>query len=197
VADSVYSTDRYEGPPPLAESTNLLKYQRAGQTARKVLRLLWGEGPGQAPFVYFPLGLPHRQVSNYKLIKASAFLFRTPRQRAAWEKALERFAEETGCGPEALALRRGCRGRRRGSLADLATDLYQRIRNGEDDPTQALNLTRSCRALDQLKDQRPDDIRRRKAEALHELAASLDAARLDESATLTGLYVCADDFGRL
>jgi hypothetical protein len=130
-------------------------------------------------------------------VKASAFIFQTPSQRAAWAKAMEHFAEETGCGLEALALRRNSNRRRLGSVADIAAEIYRLVRAGEMTPSQLFNLSRSSDPLDHLRKTRPDEIRSRKAEALNELLLEVDAAGLTEAASLTGLFVVPGDFGRL
>ena len=47
---------------------------------------LWCDGPPDPVFVYYPLGIERWRVKAYKVIKQSAFLFRTPRQQRAYER---------------------------------------------------------------------------------------------------------------
>ena len=54
--------------------------------------------------VVFPLGLEYARVANYRVVKASAFVFRTPEQRARVLKQVQKFESRTGCGLEILAL---------------------------------------------------------------------------------------------
>jgi hypothetical protein len=53
-----------------------------------------------------------------------------------------KFADETSCGLELLALRRGTPERRMGSIADVAGAIYRLVRSGNFNPSKALNLTR-------------------------------------------------------
>ena len=105
-----YSRDHYDGPPPITESGSLLKYFEAGQVARKALSELDTTrsdlGTDATPIkVVYPLGFEKRQIQAYKVIKPSAFLFRTPNQRTKFLKAIKKFEEKTGCGLELLVLR--------------------------------------------------------------------------------------------
>src|SRR5262249_6845450 len=56
-----YTTDDYDGPPPITESTTLLAFKEAGQVARNALKLIederaarWLEGPPDPAVVYYP-----------------------------------------------------------------------------------------------------------------------------------------------
>jgi hypothetical protein len=187
-----YTEDRYDGPPPVVEATTLLSYKAAGRVARKALKAL-----PIPTAVYYPLGLEQRRVQVYKVLKGSGFLFRTPRQQAAFVRAMAKFAEVTSCGLEALALRRSGEGRRKGSLADIAATLYRLIREGVQNPTKALNLTRLCGELEQVQEQHHLDYLARKIAAERELHRKIDARRLDEATILTGLFVCLEDIFRL
>jgi hypothetical protein len=196
-----YTADTYDGAPPVTESATLLAYKEAGQVARKALKALDGEKARQWPpaeaVVYYPLGLERRRVSVYKVIKPSALLFRTPRQQAAWVKAMTKFGKATGCGLEALALRRGCEGRRQGSLADVASTVHRLIRSGAMNPTKVLNLTRLSGDLEEALAGYCQLIQARKETAELELIRQIDEAAMDEAATLTGLFVRQRDVYRL
>ena len=116
-----YSSDRYEAPPPITESPSLLSYKDANRVGRRALEELEAprseaEREDDPVSIYFPLGLEWRRILAYKVIKPSAFLFRTPQQRAKFVKAMQKFADSTGCGLEVLSLRRGSEGRRKGSI---------------------------------------------------------------------------------
>jgi hypothetical protein len=147
-----YSRDCYDGPPDITASPSLLAYKQAGQVARVALRTLRHERwMGLSAEVYYPLGLERLRVKVYKVIKPSAFLFCTPRQQAAFVKAMGKFADETSCGLELLALRRGTPERRKGSIADVAGAIYCLVRSGNLNPSKALNLTRPSEELEEVK----------------------------------------------
>jgi hypothetical protein len=131
----VYSADDYDGPPPIVESAGLLKYDEAGRAARTALTdirlqraMRWLDEDEAPVVVYFPLGLERRRVQAYKVIKPSAFLFKRPQQREAFVRMMDKFAEQTSCGLELLALRRSSDERQHGSVADVAEALYRMIR---------------------------------------------------------------------
>jgi hypothetical protein len=193
-----YSEDRYAGPPPITESTSLLTYKDAGRFARKALHALEEERPegeqkNDPLKVYVPLGLDQRRIQSYKVIKPSAFVFRTPQQRERFEKAVQKFAGTTGCGLEALALRRG---RRKGLIEAVAEAIYRLIREGEEDFTKALNLTRPFQELEHIRQTHYQQILRRKAEAVKDLNHMIDARTMAEPATRTGLFVTRADIVR-
>jgi hypothetical protein len=181
-----YSHDRLTELAPLAEDVELLSFDRAGQRARKALDT-------GMPQVLFPLGLEVRRVQNYRVLKPSAFIFETPEQRAALLKQWQRFEERTACGLEVLALRRAYRGRRQGSLTDLAEEIYRLVRGGGTNLTAALNLRKRGRALDELAAARAADIARRKAAAEADLFAAIDVRGLDPATLPTAWLVTADD----
>ena len=189
-------------PPPLTEATDLMGYREAGQVARNALRLLAEEpvtGHGDADprqDVYFPLGLERHRVKVCRALKASAFLFRTPRQRRRWVRAMAMFGDETGCGLELLALRRTSGDRRQGSLADFAEVVYRLIRDGRLSPPRDLNLARMCGEVRVVARNYRQLIAELKADANAKLLREIAAARLPEEATLTGLFVGTEDLFR-
>jgi hypothetical protein len=203
-----YAADAYHGPPPVAESATKLAFKEAGQVARDALKALdaerlarWAAGSSRAEqpppaAVYYPLGLERRRVMTYKLIKPSAFLFRHPRQQAAFVRAMGKFAQSTSCGLELLAPRRGCEGRRRGSIADVAEAVYRLIRRGVVNPTCALNLTRTFPEREEVQTGYHQEVQARKEAALVNLIRTLDEGAMDEAATLTGLFVRQRDVYR-
>ena len=196
------TADRYDTPPPVTESPTLLTYKEAGRVGRKALRALEAvrtpaERRGDPVMIYYPLGLEARRVLAYKLIKPSAFLFRNPRQREKFLKAMQKFTDSTGCGLEALALRRCGGGRRKGSVVDVAEAVYRLIRAGEENPTKALNLTRTFKELDVVRRTHFQEIQRRKAEANEEMIRTIDSRTMDGPATLTGLFVSLADIVHL
>jgi hypothetical protein len=172
-------------PSPLTSNKDLLSFKKAGQKARNAL----DQG---VPEVYFPLGLEDRKLMNYKALKASAFIFQTPEQRAALVKQIQKFEEKTGCGLEALALRRSYNTRRQGSLTDLAGALYQLIREGKDN-LKDLNPTKMSCQLKRSLDQRVKDISSRKQEAAKTLIEAIDTRNLTEEALITAYVVRKDD----
>jgi hypothetical protein len=181
-----YSEDRLTGPPPIAEDTELLSFHKAGQKARKAL------GAG-LPAVYFPLGLENIKVMNYRVIKASAFIFRTPEQRAAVLKQLQIFEKKTGTGLEVLALRRPYGGRRRGSLAAVAEELYQLIRQGKDNLTKTLNLNKVPEKVLGVTSTRLREILLRKAEAEAKLWITINVLNLPPEYLATAYVVTPAD----
>jgi hypothetical protein len=193
-----YSSDRYDGPPPVTESTALLTYKDANRVGRIALETLeasrsQAERESDPLHIYYPLGLESRRVLPYKVIKPSAFLFRTPQQQEKYLKAMQRFTESCGCGLEVLSLRRGGSGRRKGSIVDIAEAIYRLIREGEENLTKALNLTRSFAELENVRQTHFQEIQRRKTEASEELIRRIDVRTMDESATITGLFVNRSD----
>jgi hypothetical protein len=137
--------------------------------------------------------MERRRVQPYKVIKPSGFVFRNPRQRTAWERAMGRFADRTSCGLEALALRRNSDGRRKGSVTDVARIVYDLIRAGETNPTKALNLTRMCDDLQKMVESHHQEVHARKGDAHLDLIRSIDARDLPPAARLTGWYVGPED----
>jgi hypothetical protein len=183
-----YSADRLTEPAPVVEGVELLSFKRAARRARAAL----GRG---VPAVYFPLGLAQRRVLNYKAIKASAFLFRTPEQRAKVVKQLVKFEEATNAGLELAALRRGYGGRREGSLVDVAEAVYRLLRDGKDNLTTALNLHKRSGRMEAASAARREEIARRKAGAERDLDDEIDARNHPPATLRTGYVVTADDVG--
>jgi hypothetical protein len=145
------------------------------------------------PAVYFPLGLENKRVMNYRVIKASAFIFQTPEQRAAVLKQLQRFENKTGAGLEVLALRRSYGVRRRGSQADVAEELYRLIRQGKDNLTKAFNLNKLAARVLAVTCPRLQEIMRRKAEERAKLLETIDVRNLPAEALVTAYIVTPAD----
>jgi hypothetical protein len=131
----VYRRDRFEGPPPPVQSGKLLGVSEALLQAR---RALGGPGPGSSAIV--PLGFMLPSLASYKLIKPSAFVFRSARQRKRILADWHRLARKTECGPELLGLRT----KFRGSLSAVAAAVYRLIGRGGVRLT-ALNVDRLYR----------------------------------------------------
>jgi hypothetical protein len=198
-----FSKDRYARQPPPAESERLLKYTPAGEVAHKVLKELQRRrafrGDSSPATVYYPLGLAERRALFFKVLTKSSFLYRDARQLGAFERAFTEFHKATGCGLEALALRRNSSRRRRGSLTDIAKEVYRLIQAGETNPSAALNLTRTSRELDalgawhqQTKQEREDAVLAQQVELL-----DADIIKEVEGADLTGLFVQLRDIFRM
>lgn len=170
-----YSQDRLTEPPPVTEDKELLKWKPARDWARKALE--YG-----IPEVAIPLGMAQKKVMSYKAIKPSAFVFQTPQQHEAFERALEKFQNRNGCGLEILALRRSYGDRRQGSLCDLAGDVLQLIRAGDHDFTGGLNLTRRFATLGEIAETRLDEIESRKQAAEQELFRAMEHASCRKTA---------------
>ena len=155
----VYSTDNLTELPPITSDTRLLKVKPAQQKARAAL----AEG---IPEVFMPLGLPDEHVMNYKIIKPSGFVFQTPDQHRAFVKMKDKFENDHGCGLELVAFRRTIRGRRkRGSIADVATWIYELIQAGEHDFVKPLNLNRWGDAILAMVEERLEELDRRRQDA--------------------------------
>lgn len=155
-----YTTDTYTGPPPITMAANLLKIKQANRMATGSFDELLEEHEGLLaigyegdPFhwdlpktpekVVFPLGMDYEKVLAYKVIKPSAYLFRTPEQERLIRKAMDKFAAKYACGLEALALQRSQGERRHGSINSIASAIYRFIREGGDDLRRKWNLGRS------------------------------------------------------
>lgn len=177
-----YSTDRMETLPPLAEDKILLGYVEARQKALSAVESGVSE-------LYFPLGLAHRTVANYKAIKLSAFVFQTPQQRKTIEKQFERFWDNWLCGLELLALRRSYGGRRQGSLADVAKVIYDLIRRGEHDLTSCLNLNHLGQQMQEVANNRQAEVENRKRQAQQDLFGRIDMRRAEARTIATGYIV--------
>jgi hypothetical protein len=180
-----YAQDRLVELPPVTKEAELLSFARAAQKARKAIE-------SGIPEVYFPLGLEHTKVLAYRALKASAFIFETPEQRAAVVKQWLKFESRTGAGLELLALRRGYKGRRCGSLRDLAEAIYELIRSGDINLTRALNLNRLGQ-LEKLSRPRKEMIAQRKQAAEQGLMQRIDLRNIDGSTLATACIVTAAD----
>jgi hypothetical protein len=201
-----YRDDRYTVPSPIVESKNLLTYKEAGQSARTALhevrlRLRRGEQPTPER-VLVPLGLDNPKIQVYKIIKPSAFLFRTARQRRAWERAMGKFGDATCCGLELLVTVRASAGRRKGSLTDVAAWAYRLIRAGDMNPSRALHLGGLTKGCNRSKSRHRREVEARKKAAraaFHRqlIDAGADAETDQTAATLTGLFLGLGDIQKL
>jgi hypothetical protein len=180
-----YRTGTLVELPPLAEDRELLSLDRAAQRARAALE----QGPQE---VYLPLGLAHTKVLNYKIVKASAFVYENAEQRAALVRQIQRF-EERGCGLEVLALRRSYGDRHQGSVEDVLKAIHAAVRAGRRNLTTVLNLNKLTGPVTEVAEQRRAEVARRKDEAERRLRERLDAPRLEPEAYPTALQVTADD----
>ncbi len=118
----VYTEDKYDEPPPPTSSTSPLN---VANTFAQAKRALTASHSGKA---VLPLGLWVPSVATYKLIKQSAFVFRTARQRKRMTVDWDRLVQRTMCGPELLAQRKTYNN----SLSAVAKKLYEVIRAGEE-----------------------------------------------------------------
>jgi hypothetical protein len=168
---ATYSSDQLDELLPLAEDSSLLTYSRARQMTRKA----FSRGMTK---VLFPMGLEVTNVKSYAPIKPSVFIFTTPEQRIAVLKQLQRFQERNGCSIEVLALRRGYRDRRAGSLQDLLEEIYRLIRRGDTNIAKALNI-RKIRPLHWIITARRSDLAARRDEVESDLLGRIDVNRTD------------------
>ena len=113
---ATYSADEMTELPPVAEDTCLLKHDDARRMVAKARK----RGIESA---FLPLGLPLKQIRNFRVIKASTFVFQTPEQYRAFHKQAEKFKAVHQCGLELIAFRRGYAGVKTGSLNPLQADL--------------------------------------------------------------------------
>jgi hypothetical protein len=141
--------------------------------------------------VYLPLGFENRRATNYRIIKASAFAFNTPIQRAKVLKQIQKFVDRHGVGLEVLALRRAYGGRNHGSVQDLLEMIYELIRKGESNLNKALNATKLPAPLEALLRQRRDDLERRRQEAADDLLRMMCGSENDCDLYLTSFVVSA------
>lgn len=143
--------------PPVVTDTELLSLMKAGQKARAALE-------AGAERVRLPLGLAAGKVLTYRVVKASAFLFRDPGQRAGVLEQVHAFEDRTRAGLELLSLRRGYNGRRAGDLTSLLEELYRFIRDGRTNLNRAFHLNRPGRQADKALGDRPAQVDARKEE---------------------------------
>jgi hypothetical protein len=118
----VYRDDHFPGPPPAVRAGRFLTVRDALAQAGRTVAARCGCS------AIVPLGHHQPSVTTYKLIKWSAFVFRTARQRDRVLKDWRRLVERTQCGPELLALRRTFGGR----LTAVAKRLFELIRAGDE-----------------------------------------------------------------
>ena len=194
-----YSNDNYQGPPPLTESVSLLGHPDAahGPHGPGPLGSRQGRQGGGSDQGVVPVGDGCRTVQSYKVINTSQFLFRTPEQRGLFERALEKFGDSCGCGLEAVSLRRGYAGRRRGSLANVAQEVYDYIQAGGVNPTKEFNLTRDFKELEHVRDTHLSEMTERKEQLKIQLYETIDARNLDARAALTGWFVGRADVAQI
>ena len=100
--------------------------------------------------------------------------------------------EVNACGRPVLALRRGYRGRRQGSLADLAEAVHALVQSGEEHLGAALNLGRFSAGLKELCRDRLDDLDLRRQESRRRLLDAMDAGRHDPDTMATALVLTPD-----
>jgi hypothetical protein len=117
----VYRKDRFTRPPRAVRSGRLLGLGDALAQTRRTIA-----SARQRAIV--PLGHQLPSLTTYKLVKPSAFVFRTARQRDGILVDWRRLNQKTSCGPELLALRRTFGG----SLAAVARKLFELIRRGDE-----------------------------------------------------------------
>lgn len=184
----VYSQDLLEQIPPTTEDHVLLGLREAYQKAKQALE----QGVEE---VYLPLGLKSSRFLNYKLIKLSAFLFQTPKQRAKVLKQVERFEIETSCGLELLTFRRTYRDRKEGSLRDMAELLYKLIQEGRTQLAGLLNFHKMPANFQTWSEQRKVALRSAKDRAEATFLNQIDCDHLDEFCLITGITLTDKDEG--
>lgn len=165
-----YAADQLKEAPPLTSDESLLKLKPALQRIRKAAKA------GLLPAM-LPLGFSARKILNYAIIKPSAYIFQNPQQESRFKRLIEKFREQTGCGLELIALRRGYGDRQQGSLADLAATIYEFIQNGGSDLSRTLHLSRLGTSLEEMARDRRDTLREQKHDAEIDL---FDSMRLDD-----------------
>jgi len=116
----VYRRDRLTRPPRAVCSGRLLGLGDALAQTRRAIT-------SARTRAVVPLGRELPSLTTYKLIKWSAFVFRTARQRDGVLADWQRLTQRTSCGPELLALRRTFGG----SLTAVAQKLFELIRGGD------------------------------------------------------------------
>lgn len=131
----VYGEDRFVEPPPPVAAGRLLGVRDALAQARRAVG-----AAGEASRVVVPLGFMRPSLATYKLIKPSAFVFRTARQRGGVLADWGRLVRKTECGPELLAPRKAFGG----SLSKVAEAIYRLVGRGQT-RLNALNVDRLYR----------------------------------------------------
>jgi hypothetical protein len=114
---------------------------------------------------------------------------------AALDRQFGRFERRTGCGLEALVLKRSYADRRSGSLRAIAERVYGLIRAGSRDLTKALHLSRPSAAMDD-----PAAERRRRREELRrsarrDLEGRMGVGGEGPDGPTTGIVLTRSDLG--
>ncbi len=163
---AVYAADFLTGPAPVTEDAELLSFEQAALEVRHALYAGY-------PEVLFPLGFKRRKVLNYRIIKASAFVFNNPEQRVKILKQIHKFEDKYGAGLEVLALRRDYAGRKQGSVQALLELIYKRIRSGTSSLSGPLNTGKLSGWLVTLLRSRREELERRRDQARQALRESM------------------------
>ena len=188
----VFTNDRYSEPSPITRSGSLMTLSDATKAARTGCEHLsqnQQKTNGSPVRVVLPLGFRRDQVQVYRIIKLSAFVFRNPSQKKAFQKAISKYEAKHGVGIELLALRRSSAGREVHSIAAVARQLDQAIRRGDRNPTKALNLTRPFLSGTTIGGDYEAHVEQARQKTLANLADSINAAKLDASVLRTGLIL--------
>jgi hypothetical protein len=176
----VYSTDNLTTLVPVTQDRQLLTFFKAGQKARQ---LLADQADQLHAAVLLPLGWSTEKILNYKIIKMSAFLFQSARQREKTLRHLQSFMDRNGCGLEILALRRTYGDRRQGSLRDLAQVIFDTIATGRDRLDDVLNLYKVSDGILELAANRSQELAARKADAETALRSNMGVSYFDVNRT--------------
>ena len=179
-----YRYDEMESLPPITRDEVLLKLEPAKQKANRAIR------DGQISEVYLPLSLKVESVRVFKVLKPSAIIFRTPRQRKLVIRQLDKLQQATGCGLDLLVLRRPY-GTHDRSITAVAEEIYHYIQSGGRDLTKKFNLSAERLSKEEgqakLVAKRQGKLRELKEQADRELFERIDVALLDEDELLTGI----------
>ena len=141
---ATYSSDMMTELAPIVQDTNLLKLEKAWHAVNRVLL------KSHAEQLLLPLGFEHTTSKSYQMLKPSAYVYKSPKQYRAITRQIDKFRQETGCGLDVIALRRG-RGAVRGSLSETARRFAEFIERDGRDVTKEFNL-RFKRCANQVKD---------------------------------------------
>ncbi|QGJ69324.1 Hypothetical protein PBC10988_9980 [Planctomycetales bacterium 10988] len=180
-----FSKDTFRELPPISKEKNLLKLEPAKQKAKKALLQTDNNS------VFLPLCLESESVHSYKVIKNSAFVFKTPKQRNLLLRRWEKFNQLTGCGLELIALRRSHTDRQQYSIQSLSELIYKYIRSGRQDFTKDFNLTekRLEDTLMKIVKQRKMQLRKLKEHADQELFQQIVRELETEDLVVTGILI--------
>ncbi len=183
-----YTSGTLTALPPVVTDKDLLSLKKAFQKARAALET-------GVDRVRLPLGFDAGKVLNYRIVKASAFLFRDPAQRAAVLKQLHAFEDRNRAGLELLSLRRGYL-RCAGDLTRLLEKLYSFIRDGGTNLTRTFHLNRTGPVAERALGGRAARIDARKDELNRKLYETIGVGDGDTD-PYTGLVVGRDDIETL